>query len=262
MISGKGRKALVTGASSGIGQAYAEKLASLGFDVLLAARRVDRLEAVAESIRGRFHVGASAHPCDLSVPEDVSLLEEKIARSGGISVLVNNAGFGTLGSFAACSLERSLEMVSLHVTAPTRLVKAVLPGMISRHEGVVVNVSSFAAFLPSYGNVVYSATKAYLTSFSSSLQLELHGTGIVVQALCPGFTRTGFHATPEFRAVDFSYIPKSLWMTPEQVVDISWRAVGKGEVVVVPGTVYRLAYLLRGPLSCITNRKKEIRGIE
>ncbi|MBN1376042.1 MAG: SDR family oxidoreductase [Dehalococcoidia bacterium] len=256
MQNGKGKQALITGASSGIGEVYARKLASLGYDLILTARRRDRLEAIAKELQDHFSIAVCVLPCDLSREEGMDLTAEKIRQTGNLAVLINNAGFGALGGFADCDAGKSLDMVAVHVTAATLLTRAALPGMRERREGIIINVASLGAFLPADGNVVYGATKAYLVAFSESLQIELKGTGVAVQALCPGFTRTGFHSTGEFSSTDLSYIPAFLWISAEDVVAQSWRAAGKKQTICVPGTIYRIAYTLRGPIAFIAKFRK------
>jgi short-subunit dehydrogenase len=234
------KSAIVTGASSGIGEAYARLLASLGYDLIIIARRKDRLETIAAEVEKAYGIAVSVMQCDLCNDKDISVVEEKIRNTDNLSVLINNAGFGTLGTFADVDLGKSLRMIDLHVIAPVRLVKASLPGMLARREGAIVNVASASPFLPVSGNVMYNGTKSFLIAFSESLQIEVKDAGIRVQALCPGFTRTGFHSVEEYKNVDFSTIPAFLWTSADKVVELSWKALGKRKVVFIPGVVTRL----------------------
>jgi short-subunit dehydrogenase len=252
------RSALITGASSGIGEAYAGKLASLGYGLILVARRRDRLEAVAAEMQSKYSVSACVLPCDLSTDEGIALVEDKIKQSADLAVLVNNAGFGTLGNFADVDSRKSLDMIQVHVTAATRLSKAALPGMIARRGGSIINVASVSALMPTAGNAIYSATKSYLVAFSRCLQDEVADCGIRVQALCPGFTRTGFHLVAEFEGIDFSGIPSFMWMSAGQVVEQSWKALGKKKVVFVPGLRNRVVYSLLGPVFALVARKRPL----
>lgn len=251
------KSALVTGASSGIGEAYARLLASLGYDLVLTGRRGDRLESIAADLRDTCGVAVTVRQGDLCNENDLAATEGVVRNPGNISVLVNNAGFGTLGPFVDVDISKSLNMIALHVTAATRLVKAVLPVMIARREGIIVNVSSMAPFLPAAGNVIYNSTKAYLVSFSESLQLEVESSGIRVQALCPGFTRTGFHSVDEYKNVDFSTIPAFLWMPAEKVVAESWKALRKRQVVFIPGLINQLACTVFSGLIRYLARKRK-----
>ena len=186
--------AVVTGATAGIGREFADQLGAQGYDLLLVARDQRRLAVTAEALTAAHGVAAEPFPADLSRDEDVTLLAERLAASPRLALLVNNAGFGTRGRLAEADIERQEAMLRLHVLAPMRLTRAALPGLLARGDGGVINVSSVAGFIYSAGNVNYCATKAYLTTFSEGLAAELHGTGVLVQALCPGFTRTEFHA--------------------------------------------------------------------
>ncbi len=255
------KSALVTGASSGIGEAYARLLASLGYDLIIIARRKDRLEAIAGEIENEYGVSVSVMQCDLCSETDIGTVEEKIRKTEDLCVLINNAGFGTLGTFAEVDLAKSLRMIDLHVTAPVRLVKAALPGMLARREGAIVNVASAGPFLPVSGNVIYNGTKSFLISFSETLQIEVKDAGIKVQALCPGFTRTGFHSAEEFRNVDFSTIPAFLWSPAEKVAALSWKALGKNKVVFIPRITTRLACtVFRGLFQYMAGRRTATTG--
>ncbi len=247
------RTALITGASSGIGRAFAQRLAAKGFDLILVARRRQRLERLRNKLQSKFAVGVEVCPADLADAVDVARLEQRVAQPPGLAMLVNNAGFGVGGTFVDGQIARHLEMIHVHVVATVRLTKAALPGMIARGAGSIVNVSSMAAFVTGPGSVTYSATKAYLNSFSQSLQSELAGTGVRVQALCPGFTYTEFHDSPEYEKWDRSQIPGFLWMRAERVVEISLRALPRGKVICVPGLTNRLlaAALRNRPLGTL-----------
>ena len=253
------KSALITGASSGIGEAYARLLASLGYDLIITARRREQLEALASELKDKSGVDVSVMAGNLCNENDLSSLEETARRAVNLTVLINNAGFGTLGHFADVDIDKTLNMIAVHVTAPTRLIKAALPGMIARHEGNIINVSSAAPFLPVAGNVNYNGTKAYLIAFSECLQLEVRKAGINVQAFCPGFTRTGFHSVDEFKEVDFSTIPDFMWMPAEKAVRLSWQARNRRQVVFIPGLVNRLTCaVFRGLFTYIAGKRSAI----
>lgn len=224
----------VTGASSGIGAAFARALASRGHSLLLVARRRQRLEDLAEDLEGRFGCGIEVLVADLTVERDLSRVEERLKGFSGLEGLVNNAGFGTKERFHEAPLEGQVAMHRLHVMATMRLTRAVLPGMITRRKGYVVNVSSLGAFTPIPGNVSYCATKAWINSFTEGLALELRAIGspVRVRALCPGFTLTEFHDVMGF---DRSTVPDRWWMRAEDVVDASLEGLEKGRLFVVPG---------------------------
>lgn len=240
--------ALITGASSGIGAEFARQLAARGFDVLLVARRRDRLEALAQEVAAAHGVRAEAFPADLAHEPGVTQVVERIRNLENLAVLVNNAGFGTGGRLIHADLARQEEMVYLHVMATMRLTQAALPGMLARGRGAVINVSSVAAYIRMKGVANYSATKSYINVFSEGLHKELAGTGVVVQALAPGFTYSEFHDTPEYRRFDRNSFPAFMWMTASEVVRRSLAAVGNGEVVFIPGAVNRvIAAVARAP---------------
>lgn len=234
-------------------------MAAEGFDLILVARRQERQERLAEELRRLHSVAVEVLPADLSQPADVQRVTERIAQVKRLSVLVNNAGFGISGRFDETDIAKQFSMIRVHVIAAVTLVWAALPGMIARHHGAIINVSSIGAFLTrsirrgdasagtlAAGNVTYSATKAYLVVFSEALQAELEGTGVRVQALCPGFTHTGFHDTDEYRDFDRSVIPKALWMSADEVVRISLRALEGRRIVCIPGVRNRLLVALAG----------------
>ena len=230
--------AVVTGASAGIGRVFCERLAARGHDLVVVARDGNRLEALRRELEGRHGISVEVFPANLSIDTDVSLLAARVNQSPHLALLVNNAGFGTRGSLADASPARQEAMLQLHTMAPMRLTQAALPVLISNRRGAIVNVSSVASFLFSAYNVNYCATLAYLTTFSEGLAAELAGTGVRVQALCPGFTRSEFLQRME---ADIGNIPSWMWMSAEKVVDASLNSLERGwPVVCVPGLRYKL----------------------
>jgi short-subunit dehydrogenase len=174
---GESRTALITGASSGIGAAFARQLAPQGFHLILVARRKERLAALAADLQGHYPVSAEVLDADLSEPADIERVERRIAELDSLDLLINNAGFGAPGSFAETELATQLTMIDVHIIASVRLCRATLPGMITRRRGAIINVSSIAGLVPIPGSATYSSTKAYLNVFSEALQAELKGTG-------------------------------------------------------------------------------------
>jgi short-subunit dehydrogenase len=237
-----GRTALVTGASSGIGEAYAGRLAAMGYDLILVARRSDRLEKVADDLKRSRGVGAEVLPADLAEEADLRRVEKRIAAAGDLEFLVNNAGFGTQGLFFETGVEETDRMHRLHVLASMRLCRASLPGMVARGKGNLVNVSSVAAFGQSPGNAGYCATKAWMNSFTEGLYLDLAAAGsrVKVQALCPGYTLTEFHHA---MGIGRDHVPAAWWTSPEDVVTASLRGLARGKLFVVPGWRYK-AYVV------------------
>ena len=237
--------ALITGASAGIGAEFARQLAAQGVNLILVARRKQKLEALAIELQQKYAISAEIIAADLSKPDDVAQVEAKIFDTPDLDLLVNNAGFGTASRFHDGDPGPHFDMLQVHVTASVRLARCALPGMVARQRGWIVNVASVAAFLP-YGSVLYPSTKAFLVSFSQALSTELHGTGVRVQALCPGFTYTEFH---DVISADRSIAPKFMWMSAESVVSTSIKALPHGPVVIVPGWQYRwIVAMARFPL--------------
>jgi short-subunit dehydrogenase len=231
--------ALITGASSGIGATFARQLAAEGYDLILVARRVDRLEALAAELRDRHGIQSSPMSADLTLDDDLARVSETLAGAGRLALLVNNAGFGTKGLFFEADASQQDAMHRLHVLATERLTRAALPGMIARGKGSVISVSSVAAFLQGPSNVSYCATKAWMNSFTRGLALEMQflRSPVVVQALCPGYTYSEFH---DVMQVDRAEIPKSWWLEADFVVAESLRALKRGTVIVIPSLRYRI----------------------
>jgi len=239
---GDAGQAFITGASSGIGASFAQALAQRGFDLVLLARRRDRLQALAERLEADCSVACEIISADLSVPEEIEKVADYIRRLDNLDILVNNAGFATVGYFADIPIEKSIRMFHTHMTAAVRFTHAALQGMLRRERGTIINVSSMGAFMLTAGNALYDATKSFLATFSENLWLEVRDQGIKIQALCPGFTRTEFHEVGDLVGFDKSTVPDSMWMTPDEVVSLSLAALDKGkDVVFVPGFKNRLA---------------------
>jgi uncharacterized protein len=238
--------AMVTGASSGIGKAFCERLASLRYDLVLVSRDRNRLSILADTLRDTYDVDVEVHCADLSDEDEIRGLERRIARTPNLRMLVNNAGFLTRGRFVDTDVEQQADMVRVHDVSAVRLCHAAVRRMVGSENvqdgklgPAIINVSSVASFGTSEENITYCATKAFLTSFSRGLDLELRDHRIRIQALCPGYTRTEIHqragAGDDYRAPGF------LWCSVEEVVDASLRALEKGKVVCVPGAVYKVA---------------------
>jgi uncharacterized protein len=235
--------AVVTGASAGIGKEFCERLARRGYDLIVVARDGNRLEALRQDLEPRHGIAVEVFPADLTIDTDVSLVAERLTRSAGLTLLVNNAGFGTRGALADASPALQEAMLRLHVVAPMRLTQAALPVLLRNGRGAIVNVSSMASFIYSPGNVNYCASKAYLTNFSEGLAAELAGTGIRVQALCPGFTHTEFHGRMQLDAATLP--PPWMWTSAGKVVETSLRRLERGGgVICVPGLRNKLIVLL------------------
>jgi len=237
------RRAVVTGASTGLGAVFATALARQQYDLTIVARSRERLEALAGRLQQSYGAVVEVVVADLTQPTVLRTVEEHVAGDHALELLINNAGFGTTGPFARLDPDQEEAEIRLNVLALVRLTRAVLPGMIARGHGAIINVSSLAAFAPGPYDATYGATKAFVNSFTEALHEELCGTGVHVQTLCPGFTHTEFQ---QRAGVDVAKIPAFAWMTPEAVVDASLSTLQRRQVVCVPGLVNRLLALLMG----------------
>jgi uncharacterized protein len=229
----KGRTALVTGASSGIGEAIARELAGMGADVILVARREDRLRRLADELRGGPGVEVHVMPADLAVPNAAADLVEQVRGAGlAVDVLINNAGFGHHQDFLASDWERQLGMMQVNMVTLTHLTHLMTPAMVERGWGHVMNVASIGAFLPVPGFALYSATKAYVRNFTEGLDAELAGSGVHAIAVCPGGTRTEFM---EVAGESLSRIGQLASMSSERCARIAVARMLAGRRLVVTG---------------------------
>jgi uncharacterized protein len=239
MDGSKGRTVLITGASSGIGEAFARRLARDGCDLILVARRRQLLEDLATELSQAFGVTVDVEPADLSRDDEVDRLVELIGNSGSLAMLINNAGFSTAELSIDTPLDTSLDMVMVHDTVSLRLIHAALPGMRARGGGAIINVASMAGILPAPFNATYNATKSFLVALTEGLHQELALKGVMgirLQALCPGMTRSGFHEA----AGATRQVSERMWMTSPEVVEESLAALEKGTVVFIPGARNRV----------------------
>jgi uncharacterized protein len=233
----KGR-ALITGASSGIGKELAFLFARGGHDLVLTARRAGLLEELAAALRRRHGIDVRVIPADLSKPGSAAALSRELDASGlGIEFLVNNAGAGILGAFAETGLDAEKDMMHLHMTSVVELSKLLLGPMLAKGAGRILNVASTAGFQPGPGMAVYYASKAFLISFSEAVRDELRNTGVTVTVLCPGPTRSGFLGA---MGVAEPALVKALSMSSGRAAVAGYRAMMKGRRMAVPGLLNRL----------------------
>lgn len=226
------RSALVTGASSGIGEAMAVRLADAGVPVVVVARRDERLRSLAAA-----HRGIEVLAADLTAPDGIASVVERIA-AGDLDLVVNNAGFGTSGEFHELDADRLRAEVELNVQALTRISHAALGAMRPNGRGFLLNVSSVVSFQPAPKLAVYAATKAYVTSLTESLHEEARGSGVHVTALCPGLTRTEFQSVSSSDRYATEY-PAFAWTTAEAVAERGLRDVARNKAISVPGALYK-----------------------
>lgn len=237
--------AVVTGASSGIGEAFARRLGADGHGLTLVARRRELLDRLAKELRKQHGVEVEVLAADLVDPASLQKVEHHVARRDDLGILVNNAGIGTATRFAEADIDRIENEIRLNVVALVRLTRAALPGMIARGHGAVINVSSAAAFQPNPFFASYGATKAYVNSFTEAVSDELRGSNVRLLAVCPGPVRTAFGS---IAGVDEDRAPQFTFITPEAVVEDALAALERGDDVRVPGRLQRAIMAATGML--------------
>lgn len=252
--------ALVTGASSGIGAEIAKVLAARGQHLTLAARRLDRLEDLAAELRERWSVDVAVQACDLTDPAArVALVESVAARGRRVSILVNNAGFSTVGRIVTTDRDRELAMLRTNVEALVDLTTLLLPPMVEAGSGAILNVASTAAFQPIPGQAGYGATKAFVLSYTDALAGELAGSGVTATSLCPGPVETEFVEAAGFDEADTGAMPRFFWVEADDVAEQAVAALAAGKRRVIPGAANRSMAVLaqhspRGPLLAALKR--------
>lgn len=228
------KTAVITGATSGIGTAYAKRFAGEGYDLIITGRRREKIEAFAEKIREEFHVDVEVILAELSEKEEIRKVIEAM-REKQVEILVNNAGFGANSLFYECDLETAEQLANVSVIAPMELIRAVLPDMVKRRSGTIINISSESVYMIVPKNSVYSGSKAFLKSFTEGLHVDLIGTGVRVQAVCPGLTHTDFHEKMGMEKSRQTNKGIVSWMSPDEVVSCSLKDLQKGKVICIPG---------------------------
>jgi short-subunit dehydrogenase len=223
--------AIITGASSGIGATYADRLARRGYDLLLVARDQQRLQILATRLAAETGVKAEILPADLTVKADLARVEQRLRDDAAITLLVNNAGMATAGTFLESDIDKVEAMILLNVLAVTRLAAAVVPGLLTRGQGGIINVASVLALAPEMFNGAYNGTKAFVLSLTQSLQYETQGRGLRVQAVLPGATRTEIW---ERSGLDIASMPQEIIMGVDEMVDAALAGFDSGELVTIP----------------------------
>lgn len=230
-------RALVTGASAGIGEAFARHLADRNYDLVLVARRRQRLRRLAKELTDSRGVAVEVVQADLLRERDVAALEERL-RGGDIDLLVNNAGLGTVGDFVDLPLARELEELDVNVRALFRLTHAALSAMVPRGAGTIINVASTAAFQAIPHNATYAATKAFVLHFSEAVHEEVRDRGVTVTCVCPGPVKTEFLDVAE---IDGHRVPEAIWVDVDTVVQSALAGAQAGRAIVIPGVLNRVS---------------------
>jgi len=223
--------AVITGASSGIGAVYADRLARRGYDLIIVARNRDRLNALAKRITEETNRTVDVVSADLNNKSDLARVEAVLKQNTRITMLVNNAGIGTFAPLLESDINKMDEMISLNISALTRLTYAAVPGLVERGTGTIINISSIVGIAPEVLNGVYGASKAYVLAFSHSLQHELASKGIQIQAVLPGATATEFW---DIGGMPVSHLPAETVMTTENLVDAALAGLDQGELITIP----------------------------
>lgn len=241
----KTKTALITGATSGIGKVFAYYFAKAGYDLVITGRREKIIHTLAEKISKKYHVSVEVFIIEISNPLELDELVQKVKEIRELEVLVNNAGFAIRGTFVENDFNQHEAMMRVHILAVMKLTHAVIPNMLLRRKGFIINVSSTGAFVIGPHNTVYCGTKAFIKIFTESLHLELLNTEIRVQVLCPGFVITDFHKRMGFNLVKLQKNRGIIrWMTPKEVVASSIRDLAKGKAVSIPGKSNQLLYYI------------------
>ena len=243
--------ALITGASSGIGAIYAERLARMGYDLILVARNTERLRLLTKRLSDATGRAIEIIQAELTNPVDLARVETVLQTDASIVMLVNSAGVGAAGSLVGSAIGKMSDMIAINVLALTRLTYAVVPAFLARGTGTIVNIASVAAIMPEMLNGVYGGSKAYVLAFSRSLHHELAAKGVRVQVVLPGATATGFW---DIAGPGLANMPAAILMSAEDMVDAALNGLGEGELVTIPSlpevgdwTAYEAARLALAP---------------
>ncbi|WP_075591481.1 SDR family NAD(P)-dependent oxidoreductase [Labilibacter marinus] len=241
----KNQQAIITGATSGIGKAYAHLLASQGWHLLLTGRRVDALKSLKCQLENSFNARVEIMRVEFNDSNQFKKLLMHIKTMRSVELLINNAGYGSAEGFFDHSYEEENRMLNVHITAATHLIHSVVPNMIMHQKGTIINVSSLSAFMPASFNYFYCASKRFMVSFSECLYLDLERYNINVQALCPGFVKTDFHLRRKGKAKEQKILKsKFLWMEADEVVAYSLKNISIHKVICIPGFINRIIYAI------------------
>ncbi len=238
----KPKFAIITGATSGLGKAYAQTLAKMKWDLLITGRRVDKLMQIKNQLAHDYNINVQPSVTDFNNETQFNALLHTIEQCSHVDLLVNNAGYGNRNGFFSSSYQNQAQMLNVLVSAATRIIHKVIPKMLQNNTGAIINVASLSAFIPAPLSYFYCSSKAFMVSFTECLHIDLLHTHIKVQALCPGFIRTEFHSRMGLENHDNKLKEKLLWMNPEAVVHYSLKSLSKHKVICIPGVFNRMIY--------------------
>lgn len=236
--------AVITGGGSGIGRAFAEKLAAAGASLILIDKQEDRLSRVAQDIRRQHQVDIRNLTVDLAHPRNIERLAQTLQTLPKVDLFIHCAGFGAPGHFHTVDLAKQVSMLNVHLNAAIQLSWVLIPKMVAQHRGALILVSALYMYQAVPGNAMYGATKLFQKFFGEVLLRELRPEGVTVQVLSPGFTRTHFQRTPEYQHVDVSRVKPYMWMEPAEVIDVSLRYLARGKFLCVPGLLNKFLCVL------------------
>ena len=236
--------ALITGATSGLGASFARNFARLGYNLIITGRRKKEIQKVADELKREYNIDIETIIVDFTIESEFKQLLQRISETDKIDILVNNAGFGYVDSFFEDDYKNQEKMIQVHINAILNLTHLVVPKMLKNKNGYIINVSSAAAFLASPHHELYCSTKAFINTYSESIAMTLRNKNIKVQSLCPGLTRTDFHQKLNWKPENMKSRGLIRWMTADYVVKKSIKAMDNKKVIVIPGIIYKLLYLI------------------
>nr|WP_321410419.1 SDR family NAD(P)-dependent oxidoreductase [uncultured Carboxylicivirga sp.] len=242
----KPKVAIITGASSGLGMAFAFQLAKQGYNLFLTGRRIKRLQTIKDRLESFYHIKVNIFISDFTKSSDLYQLIKKIGQLPNVDLLINNAGIGCQNNFYEDRYQNQEKMLKVHITASTKLIHSVVPIMKKQGSGSIINVASLSAFMPASLSYFYSSSKAFLVSLSECMYMDLKPHNINVQVLCPGFVKTQFHQRQGISRQIGWLEEKLLWMNKQRVVKCSLKQLNNNQPICIPGTLNYLIYILSG----------------
>jgi uncharacterized protein len=232
--------AIITGATSGIGESFANILASRTYDLIITGRRKEKIQKLANELSKKYNIKIDVIIAELSNEKDINAFIKYISKINNIDTLINNAGYSIYKNFSDTTITENEKIISVHILTILKIINVVLPKMIKQGHGNIINVSSLGAICPIKKDAIYCGTKSFLNTFSESLYMEVRDKGIKVQALCPGLTRTDFHSKLNMKSSEKKNLEKLKLMTPDAVANYSLKSLNKNKVICIPGSRKRI----------------------